>query len=495
MSDEIFDRQVNASNSESSLDVSISSGTRKRRQLVDRFQEKFLTWKQKHRDEDRLKYYIKNSHTFTRPSLTSNLNNTQANMAHLAQPLFDDRDPELNGLSQAQIAYLNRKAREQADTLLANANPAGAEAQVQLPQNRIVNLNTRVDPPTYNPDTQTSATYFNKCEKYFRSQNIPENQFHNMAHVIMKGNMKLWYDSVVDTINSWDEFKVVFQSRFDSAATKERRMRLLLNRKQQIYEPCEQFIQEMVTLAKQVNPLESEHKSVERAYSALVSDIKRYAGHLSNLTVNSLLEILPTVYETIREDDRRYNRNTRLPPLMGFREQRENKVQTQFTGDLGNANRYFRPRFQPQSSFVRQSNTTYQPRALLPPQNNTQFGFNSQLSRPSTSTLNPTAAISSTTNNFGQQNSTFTPRGRNNFTTTTTTTQQRPIDKSNLRCRKCNNLGHFANECRIQQQSISMAIPAFPPHNSEIGTQSLNYQGETSQSYEREYSQFSNTHR
>ncbi|CAL8119447.1 unnamed protein product [Orchesella dallaii] len=130
-----------------------------------------------------------------------------------AAPTFNGDDPTLDGLSQDQLNYLNAQ-------LTRHVNDAAA------PATGVVTVNTRIDPPIYYPDTMSAASFFSNCEKYFRAQGYPENQYHNMLHTILKHNVKLWYDSVMDRIDSWDNFKEWFSQRFDKPYDKERRIKL-----------------------------------------------------------------------------------------------------------------------------------------------------------------------------------------------------------------------------------------------------------------------------
>ncbi|CAL8129626.1 unnamed protein product [Orchesella dallaii] len=221
-----------------------------------------------------------------------------------AAPAFNGDDPILDGLSQEQLNYLNTQ-------LTRHVNDAAA------PATRVVTVNTRIDPPIYNPDTMSAASFFSKCEKYFRAQGYPENQYHNMIHTILKHNVKLWFDSVVNRIHSWDDFKQNFAQRFDKPSDRERRIRLLYTRKQR-NESCEQYIQEMVTLARQIDDIEEETVSVNRAFHGLHPELILNVGCLDNLTINTLMEKLAFAYDAIRARDARNKVYTWLPPLYGY---------------------------------------------------------------------------------------------------------------------------------------------------------------------------------
>jgi hypothetical protein len=87
--------------------------------------------------------------------------------------------------------------------------------------------------------------------------------------MVMKGDLKLWSENSLGRINSWATFVTAFKARFENEVVRMERSRTLNNRKQGPNDPCEQFISEMVSLAKQVDPLEGDRISLLRARNAL----------------------------------------------------------------------------------------------------------------------------------------------------------------------------------------------------------------------------------
>ncbi|ODM89266.1 Transposon Ty3-I Gag-Pol polyprotein [Orchesella cincta] len=86
----------------------------------------------------------------------------------------------------------------------------------------------------------------------------------------------------------------------------ERRKKLLWSRQQTLHESVEQYVNEMVNLAKQIDPTEVEHISVLRAKSSLVPDLRLYiqVGDPATLTVNGLLEKAADAIEALAAKDR-----------------------------------------------------------------------------------------------------------------------------------------------------------------------------------------------
>ncbi len=476
---------------------------------IERIHEKFITHRQQYRDVNRFNYYFKNfmsqsedqSQVEVQSSFLSSENNlnishntmTQAGSSGNISQGFESTDPELNGLSEAQLAYINQRLASELSNANANTRPI-----------RVTNLNSRIDPPVYNPDAMTSSSYFTKCEKYFQAQGCQVPQYHNMAHMIMKGNMLLWFDSIVDRINSWEDFKKEFKDRFDNANVQAKRNTLLYTRKQKYHESCEQFIQEMVTLAKQINPTEQESVSVKRAFDGLIPDIRCIAGNLHNLTVNSLLEILQSTYDTIKSRDRLHGINTRLPPLHGYTvgsgpqyQPHENRGRGR--GGIFRPRSYSLPQVYPstqhssfqQRTFQQRNNSQFQQNhANMQPGPSNQIQTQPQFNAPQSQFQPPHPTSSFHQHSLLKQNG-F--RARSNSIPNSNFKQ----DKGNMKCHKCQQTGHFARECS-NNPGMVMAITGNDSEQQEHMQQqqpstsagNLNSQWGDSQSFGRGSSQY-----
>ncbi|CAL8082646.1 unnamed protein product, partial [Orchesella dallaii] len=367
-----------------------------------------------------------------------------------ARPAFTNADPGLEDLPPETILFLNTQLTDRLNA-----------AAVVVPHTRVTTVNTRLDVPIYNPDTMSSESFFSKCEKYFQAQGYPANQYHNMVHTILKNNVKLWYDSIVTRINSWDEFKQAFADRFDKPSDRERRIKLLYTRKQKS-ESCEQYIQEMVTLSRQIHDGEDEVVSVNRAFQGLHPELIVTLGCLDNLTLNSLMEKLAFAYDAIRARDARNKSSTWLPPLYGYNI--EKGPQLQASGYRGRTDPRgqgrgtgFRPRLQssfPQGQGHNNNNNfrSNNPQAQV----NQSFGnyqprFQYQQQMPTPQNFQPSYG------NSQQQNS--QPRFQNNrgFSNQTRENPQNNSQNSQILCRICKQYGHYARFCP-RQGTINMAV-------------------------------------
>ena len=159
-----------------------------------------------------------------------------------------------------------------------------------------------------------------------KAQGYREADHHLYLPVIMKGEFKLWYDNVSGDIASWNDFKLKFTSRFDNALIQMERSRTLHSRKQGELDPCEQFIYEMVNLAKQVDPTEIAQISLKRARDALHPQISGLIGEVNPWTIENLLERVAEVHANLHHQSRRMHRKTAdIPPLQGLREDLKKK--------------------------------------------------------------------------------------------------------------------------------------------------------------------------
>jgi hypothetical protein len=331
-------------------------------------------------------------------------------------------------------------------------------AQRVADANRIVkvtNVNANIPIPFYNSKTMTSATYFKKCRSYLTAQGYEPAQFHDLLPMIMKGEFKLWFDSISHGVNSWDDFTNKFRSRYDNESVQNERRRILYSRKQRMSDPTEHFIYEMVNLGKQIDPDESEESCLKRARDALIPEIAKFVGELSEWTLDKLLERVDAVHDMIERDNRMKKKESRIeiPPLKfikrddkGFSNQSSRgsyhqRGRGQYN-NMGNRNDYQNQNYSQNynnynsnrggnNSGNREDNNSYRGRNG----NDNSNGY----SRGNRGDFN---------GNRGHN------RGRGNFSRGEG--NQGQTDKSRVKCRVCQEFGHFARECN-QRGSLTMA--------------------------------------
>lgn len=359
-------------------------------------------------------------------------------------------DPVLKDLSPSKLTYIA--------SLLSKSKDEKKNAQIEVSSMRVVPINPAIHIPYYDDANMTSETFLSQCELYLQSQGYTRAQFHQVISIILSGDVgkKLWYDNVSKSINSWDEFSAAFKSKFDSPLIQEKR-RARLCRKQNFDEPVEQYVYEMVNLARQINSNEDESISVLRAKRGLNPDLRLYIGECK--TVNELLESASLAIENIRASDRMNSRHTRLPPF---------SISNQRGGFHGNRHQ--------QSSFGRGRGRFFNsPTPQGSSYNRSQFqssNFNNQQSSRNANEYQFRPRLGSAPSRFQNQS------------------------QSNIICHSCKGEGHIARNCTNRQgpnvsqgqnpgTSGTQLVPYNPvnqqrnyqPNNQQQQTGNLNYQG------------------
>ncbi|CAL8119152.1 unnamed protein product, partial [Orchesella dallaii] len=274
---------------------------------------------------------------------------------------------------------------------------------------KVTSVNPNIEIPEYDCRKMTSETYFKKCEDYFNSQGYRPSQYHEMIGSIMKKESRLWYDSVSYNIKSWDNFKQLFKSRYDSRDAMEKRKRRLYTRQQKLDESVEQFVHEMVNLARQIDPTEEEGLSVSRAADALIPDLRLAIGELPVWSINNLLEKASRAASTIRAQDKIHKTTRKLPPIYGYRDGRESYQGRSSNFGRGQQQDRYQNNQRPQNfNDRRENNTGFRPRA-------------------------------------------------NSFTR----------DMSKVQCYRCGEWGHFSKDCQKVIPPALRMNGQQPPHNPE----------------------------
>jgi len=333
----------------------------------------------------------------------------------------------------AGMGDISQEQRAAINNFLA-AQVAAAQANVT-----VSTVNPNIPVPKYKPDVHTAETYLGDIERYFRSMNYRQNNYVQMLPTILSEEQKLWFENTRDNDMTWDIFKQKFTNKYDDWNVTENRSRLLRERQQKDYETVEQFVYEMVRLAKQVNPAEQEKISVLRAKNALVPELRIAIGNIEDFSAEDLIARAATVLRDLKDRDSRNGVTSKLPPLNEHEKRKMNeqrKRNEQSNNDRGN----FRGRFnnrgynnfrgtvnvrqpQPNNTQVQQVQNNVQRQ----PQNN----FRGNYRTPQGAGAGPR----------GLFRGNMRGRGRAN------TSQYPQRDKKDHQCRICKNFGHWEREC------------------------------------------------
>ncbi|UYV84192.1 ASPRV1 [Cordylochernes scorpioides] len=94
------------------------------------------------------------------------------------------------------------------------------------------------------------------------------------APFFLEGTAGQWYDNNEEGMDSWDMFKEMFSRTFDNSGVLLRRAKdNLQSRAQKSTESCESYIQDVLSLCRQVNPDMSKEEKVAHLMKGVVEDV------------------------------------------------------------------------------------------------------------------------------------------------------------------------------------------------------------------------------
>jgi hypothetical protein len=383
---------------------------------------------------------------FVEPNI---VNNPPIMAGQAANVNFDANDPVFRGLEPAVQQHLNNLLGQQ----VGMAQVGLLQQVVMGNRNRAV-PNSNIEVPVYDHRKMTSDTYLKMCRTYFTAQGYDPPQFHELLPILFKGEFKLWYDSVAGSINSWDEFREAFKRRYDNDSVQRNRQRLLHTRRQGPNDPTEQFIFEMVNLARQIDPLEDDEVSLKRARDALLPEIGMLVGDCNPWTIDNLLERCSYVHDILNRQSRmKTKKPADIPPLKGLRENTERRDSNRNNSSRGRGNGNFVNSFRGNFNGNR---------------GNGHFrgnGRNDNYGREGHNNGNRGEYHG----NRGAHNSfrgNRNERGRGSWNN-----NNRNGGNKDIKCHKCSKFGHYARECP-ERKGVVMAMPQ--THNLQHDS-SLNY--------------------
>jgi hypothetical protein len=75
-------------------------------------------------------------------------------------------------------------------------------------------FNASIEFPQWDSKKMTTDTFIQKCKNYVSAQGHDEASYHTVIHMVMKGELSLWYENSMSRINSWATFTAAFKTRF-----------------------------------------------------------------------------------------------------------------------------------------------------------------------------------------------------------------------------------------------------------------------------------------
>jgi hypothetical protein len=373
----------------------------------------------------------------------------------MATPIghFDSKDPIFAALTSPQRRILD-------GILAAQVNHAK-----QLM--KVMTFNASIEVPQWDSKKMTADTFIQKCKNYLSAQGHDEASHHTVLHMVMKGELKLWYENSMSRINSWATFTAAFKARFENEVIRMERSKTLNNRRQGPNDPCELFIYEIVNLTKQVDPLEPDRIALLRAKNALHPQIAALVPEA--IDIDDLLMKVANAHDLLHRQSRiACGRNANIPPLNGSRDDSRNPNATQ--GNRGENSRgrsthhnSYGTSFQNRGHFTQ--NNAYR-------RNNSEQSYgnrgnhNSQFGRGNGNNSNFQQNRSSYDNSNGSsRRQSFSNQGNFRGGQGSSSGNSNSNSSNDIKCRKCLKFGHIARDCR-SRNGVSMMMPGSFKNNT-----------------------------
>lgn len=169
--------------------------------------------------------------------------------------------------------------------------------------------------PKFNLKKTTAAEYIQEVEQYYEVTNVHSSRYLYLISTILPEQLKLWWDHYKSTVQTWQDFKTLFISKYDTCAGANERMRILQTRQQRNNEPTDAFVYEMIKMSKVVYPTEPLQQALERTRNALFHRLRVGLGAQVITSPEALIEAVSMVHAGLRAQDHAMNVKSDLPPL------------------------------------------------------------------------------------------------------------------------------------------------------------------------------------
>jgi len=184
---------------------------------------------------------------------------------------------------------------------------------------------TKTPVPKFNMKKTTAVEYLQEVEAYYEITNVHPDRFLYLVTTILPEQVKLWWDHHKASVRTWQEFRALFISKYDTSSGANERMRILQTRQQRKTESVERFIYEMIKMSKIVYPQEPIQQALDRTRNALFHRLRVGLGAQVITTPEALLEAVSTIHAGLLAQDRAMNVKSDLPPITETEDSSKNK--------------------------------------------------------------------------------------------------------------------------------------------------------------------------
>ena len=201
-------------------------------------------------------------HTQPHVTVTNNMSFTKEQMDEIAKIVDQMTSGQQKEISDLKIKLQNTEIE------LRNTQQQLHDAQISTPQSIVdpvaelvsalsglrASSAAPISPPRFDSRKVTAKNFLKRMEDFLKLLNFSETDFKFAVRGYLPHDCKSWYDANAANFQDWDDFKVQFETRFDSNLEKCKRLSILTTRCQSVNDPTETFIYEQLELAKNCFP-------------------------------------------------------------------------------------------------------------------------------------------------------------------------------------------------------------------------------------------------
>ncbi|CAL8133327.1 unnamed protein product [Orchesella dallaii] len=194
----------------------------------------------------------------------------------------------------------------------ANAATAIAEAFKGL---TLTTMTCNIDPPKFDIRKMTPEAFLVAAENHFASMTYDKTKYLTHVKSLLPEDVKSWYNHELPTFKTWAGFKTAFGSKYDGWYDKEKRRKELEKKQQQLNQPTEKFVYEVMDLSKQCFPDDDAEDHVKRAQGALHPTLRVGIGPSFFSSAKKLIQACDLATSSIEAQDMMWKRDFTVPPM------------------------------------------------------------------------------------------------------------------------------------------------------------------------------------